>query len=311
MAKRVMSYRQKTEEKAFKPVQAPQNMGGRRGGKVRCLVPRLGVPSLGLKYDMQLVLQQGRVPLFSVFIGSGKGCASDRFILSCALLASHVLPIHRSCSRSIVRWGDSGSTLAFCKTYKRWATAAQRVFADQLRKGHASAPNSKMEPTLTERLESEPGINGVADDVRARPMAPLAGQEDPTIIPEHIATVTPDKMRNVLPREKRPALPPQGLFDFILAGDVLYKQTLLEPFLGTVEEMLAPNGRLLLCHVPRAGVTYDIVEDAFTRNRLAFTVVDGSKDKMEINGGRDDVGGVELCMDDARRARLYSVTRKS
>lgn len=122
-------------------------------------------------------------------------------------------------------------------------------------------------------------------------------------------------------------------FDFILAGDVLYKHCLLGPFLATVRDMLAPRGRMLLCHVPRAGVTYDIVERAFVEAGFAFEILNVNRDKKEGNGRRcseEDpeggtgsdlaveaaqgsrcdttaVGGVELCVDDARRARLYEV----
>lgn len=163
---------------------------------------------------------------------------------------------------------------------------------------------------MAPQLESEPGTNGVAVDVRAQPTVSLADPKDVDMVPKHIAAVTPSGPQNISSTGDGPASPPQRSFDFILAGDVLYKQALLRPFLSTVEQMLAPKGRLLLCHVPRAGVTYDIVENAFARHGLAFTVLDSGEDETEINGGRDDVGGVELCMDDARRARLYSVTRK-
>lgn len=108
-------------------------------------------------------------------------------------------------------------------------------------------------------------------------------------------------------------------FDFILAGDVLYKHVLLAPFLATVREMLAPGGRMLLCHVPRAGVTYEIVEKAFGEGGFGFEVLNGG---MKAAGGGPDagdggddgdiareVGGVELCEDDARRARLYELRR--
>lgn len=74
---------------------------------------------------------------------------------------------------------------------------------------------------------------------------------------------------------------------------------------------------MLLCHVPRAGVTYDVVEEAFAEAGFGFQVLDGKKWAKGEEGERDgegntstDVGGVELCADDARRARLYSVTRK-
>ena len=126
---------------------------------------------------------------------------------------------------------------------------------------------------------------------------------------------------------------PLKSYDFILAGDVLYKQCLLDPFLGTVRDMLAPGGRMLLCHVPRAGVTYDIVERGFVQAGFAFEILNGDQKKRSGEGcsegghgpegsrgagiaaetalaSRCDttaVGGVDLCVDDARRARLYEV----
>ena len=48
----------------------------------------------------------------------------------------------------------------------------------------------------------------------------------------------------------------------VLAGDVLYKRALVEPFLDALEAALAPGGRALLCHLPRAGVSHEVVEAA-------------------------------------------------
>ena len=50
--------------------------------------------------------------------------------------------------------------------------------------------------------------------------------------------------------------PPVG--DLVLAGDVLYKRALVEPFLDALEAALAPGGRALLCHLPRAGVSHEV-----------------------------------------------------
>lgn len=124
---------------------------------------------------------------------------------------------------------------------------------------------------------------------------------------------------------------PLKSFDYVLAGDVLYKRCLLGPFLGTVRDMLAPGGRMLLCHVPRAGVTYDIVERAFVEAGFAFEILNVDKkdsndescsEEVPEGGTGSDlaaevahgsrcatttVGGVDLCVDDARRARLYEV----
>lgn len=56
----------------------------------------------------------------------------------------------------------------------------------------------------------------------------------------------------------------------VVAGDVLYKQPLVRPFFETVRLLLSSSSlapltssrRMLLCHVPRAGVTHEIVMDS-------------------------------------------------
>ena len=47
----------------------------------------------------------------------------------------------------------------------------------------------------------------------------------------------------------------------IIAGDVLYKSILIQPFFTTAKMLLSahPNSQLILCHVPRAGVEHPIV----------------------------------------------------
>ena len=48
----------------------------------------------------------------------------------------------------------------------------------------------------------------------------------------------------------------------LISTQVLYKRTLVEPFLDALEAALAPGGRALLCHLPRAGVSHEVVEAA-------------------------------------------------
>mmetsp|Transcript_22505 Transcript_22505/g.29439 ORF Transcript_22505/g.29439 Transcript_22505/m.29439 type:complete len:246 (-) Transcript_22505:107-844(-) len=50
-------------------------------------------------------------------------------------------------------------------------------------------------------------------------------------------------------------------FDTIIAGDVLYKRDLLQPFFSTTKEFLDENGQLILCHLPRAGVEHALVKE--------------------------------------------------
>ena len=62
------------------------------------------------------------------------------------------------------------------------------------------------------------------------------------------------------------ALVGDGSMDLtVVAGDVLYKRVLLEPFFMTVRHILElkKNSNLLLCHIPRAGVEQsDVVSTA-------------------------------------------------
>uniref|UniRef100_A0A7S2W8K5 Calmodulin-lysine N-methyltransferase n=1 Tax=Rhizochromulina marina TaxID=1034831 RepID=A0A7S2W8K5_9STRA len=48
-------------------------------------------------------------------------------------------------------------------------------------------------------------------------------------------------------------------FDVVLAGDVLYKQDLPALFFESVKELIAADGIALLCHIPRAGVSQELV----------------------------------------------------
>jgi predicted RNA methylase len=72
----------------------------------------------------------------------------------------------------------------------------------------------------------------------------------------------------------------------IVAGDVLYKNVLLDPFFATVlrifEEIKSVHnssegpyeGRMLLCHVPRAGVEQSDVIAAATNRGMNITIID-------------------------------------
>ncbi|CAM9307387.1 unnamed protein product [Chrysoparadoxa australica] len=94
--------------------------------------------------------------------------------------------------------------------------------------------------------------------------------------------------------------PPQlELFDLVLAGDVLYKSELLEPLLSTVKQALAPGGLFVLCHIPRAGVTHDMVREALKSSGFGYERVQVDPSEVEANN---------LCKDDAMRASLYLVT---
>jgi predicted nicotinamide N-methyase len=87
----------------------------------------------------------------------------------------------------------------------------------------------------------------------------------------------------------------------VVAGDVLYKNDLLEPFFGVVRSILQlPNSKMLLCHVPRAGVEQDTVKAAAFAHGLDVEEVDESEWKK----------GVCLTYsipEDYDRARLYVI----
>lgn len=60
----------------------------------------------------------------------------------------------------------------------------------------------------------------------------------------------------------------------IVAGDVLYKHILIEPFFNVIQQLLSiPNSQMLLCHVPRAGVDQSDVIDAAKRYNLNITTI--------------------------------------
>lgn len=186
-------------------------------------------------------------------------------------------------SLTCVRWGEDESTSAFCEEFSGW---------ERRRKPGEDSLEARGDGGVEEAVEVKDGTAVRHED----------GVAHSSSIP---VVMTAKKMHEPLPKKLAAGKPsgcPLRYFDFVLAGDVLYKQSLLAPFLGTVQEMLARGGKLLLCHVPRAGVTYDIVEQAFLQAGFVFEVLNGKY-------GGHVVGGVELCADDARRARLYSVFR--
>lgn len=190
---------------------------------------------------------------------------------------TNVFPRFLAC----IRWGEDESTSAFCEEFSGW---------ERRRKPGGDILEARGDEGVEEAVEDGTAVlheDGVAHS---------------SSIP---VVVNAEKMHEPLPTKTAAGKPsgcPRQYFDFVLAGDVLYKQSLLTPFLGTVQEMLARGGQLFLCHVPRAGVTYDIVEQAFLEAGFVFEVLNGKY-------GGHVVGGVELCADDARRARLYSVSR--
>lgn len=62
----------------------------------------------------------------------------------------------------------------------------------------------------------------------------------------------------------------------IVAGDVIYKFDLIEPFFNVVHTLFYEHEvqEMLLCHIPRAGVNHDIVEAAAVKAQLCCTEID-------------------------------------
>ncbi|GKY92401.1 hypothetical protein MPSEU_000210800 [Mayamaea pseudoterrestris] len=89
-------------------------------------------------------------------------------------------------------------------------------------------------------------------------------------------------------------------FDYILAGDVLYKDALPSLFFATVRSLLADNGVLFLCHVPRANVNHEVV--------LKAAMVAGFSCEDEGCLDLAALGEGECSMDDLNRARVYKMS---
>lgn len=119
--------------------------------------------------------------------------------------------------------------------------------------------------------------------------------------------------------------PPSPSFHslYLLAGDVLYKEALLEPFFMTVDRLFtwwegtfssatAKGVKLWLCHVPRAGVTHDLVESTAIRHNLTATVLEAWMERSEREvrcGGGQDLVREYAPEEDTSRAELYLITR--
>jgi hypothetical protein len=88
-----------------------------------------------------------------------------------------------------------------------------------------------------------------------------------------------------------------------------YKEELPALFFESVGRLLAPGGQLLLCHVPRANVTHEVVVSAAERQGFAVERVD--KFTWGEEGGEGEDTLPDGCpMEDAARARIYRVMRK-
>lgn len=92
----------------------------------------------------------------------------------------------------------------------------------------------------------------------------------------------------------------------LVAGDVLYKNALLKPFFNTVASLFCmfPGSKLMLCHVPRAGVEHsDVLAEVSSRGYVVQTIPPDSFKSGPC---------YEYCpTDDLDRAALYVISESA
>jgi predicted RNA methylase len=108
----------------------------------------------------------------------------------------------------------------------------------------------------------------------------------------------------------------------LVAGDVLYKHALIEPFFATVAKVMnsSPSSsstgddssdishdviKLYLCHVPRAGVTHNDIQTAAQQHGLEVTIIPSEEWRR---GAADNTEYVPE--DDSNRAKVYVMNMK-
>ena len=106
------------------------------------------------------------------------------------------------------------------------------------------------------------------------------------------------------------------------AGGIIYKHALLDPFFNTLLSACATtaekvnidsnNRILLLCHVPRAGVTHeDVINNVMARSKgLMIEEVNESDWKRNINAAKsaNSVDCLSYCpQEDLNKAMLYKL----
>ena len=97
-------------------------------------------------------------------------------------------------------------------------------------------------------------------------------------------------------------------FDWIVAGDVLYKAQLPQLFFETVRALLRPGtGTLLLCHVPRAAVTQAVVQEA--AHSAGMDVVSSYEPNHHTR--IMDVAAHHCPIEDVSRACIYRMQRNT
>ncbi|RLN92800.1 hypothetical protein BBJ28_00010265 [Nothophytophthora sp. Chile5] len=142
---------------------------------------------------------------------------------------------------------------------------------------------------VVELLAKNVEVNGAVDVVTARSL--FWGDEAST---ETLLTEIPDAF---------------AATDVVLAGDVLYKRELLPLLFATVTRVLTSpdsNRAFVLCHVPRADVTHDVVQKQIEASGLQFEEV-----TLPAEDVADATAELEECpMEDVGRAKLYYITKR-
>jgi Lysine methyltransferase len=107
------------------------------------------------------------------------------------------------------------------------------------------------------------------------------------------------------------------LFDTIIAGDVLYKESLLPLFFDTVLTFLKKTkynkniSTLYLCHIPRNNVTQEMVQQYATQSGLVYTIIPIPNHIQNIvptihqPNDDDDDGCYHFPLEDVDRAVVY------
>lgn len=95
-------------------------------------------------------------------------------------------------------------------------------------------------------------------------------------------------------------------FQKIVAGDVLYKRELLDPFFTTLHHFLSsePSSSAYVCHIPRADVGHEVVLECAKKHHFKVQIV---VDTFQSEKGYP----IECPPEDVLRAKLYCFTRKT
>ena len=84
----------------------------------------------------------------------------------------------------------------------------------------------------------------------------------------------------------------------VIAGDVLYKKSLITPFMSTSKLLLScPGSKMLLCHVPRAGVSQEDVQHAAEETGLHVEKIGRElweSESLQQHASQEEIHSAEL-----------------